>query len=590
MKPIRTFMPILLILAVLAGGLGASQTARGNAASPFLYPYNQGTSITFNINDLTQSWTEWKSAQITATNAGGGGLLRVMGGVTNSTTVSEGMSYGILFASIFDDQATLDGLWRFTRDHLDSQGLMHWYIGNPGQLLGSGAATDADEDIALGMLNACVKVQKGAWPASPAGLNYCSIATNLINAIYTYEVDKAGSAPAGGLSNNPGGELLPGDMWNLSGEYPEGIVNLSYFSPGYFTVFGKFTNKNSEWAAVNSRNYAITNLAQGKPGNCSKLVPNWNQYDGDPQVVSWQPQEYAWWSYDAARFAWRVAVDRTWYNTASSRETLNEIGGFFSSVGINNVQARYRLDGTSVDGYTSPFFIGNAAPAIWAAPSPTAVNCGAATASLKTTPQQAYDKLVATKDSPNSYYGNAWRLFGLVLMTGNFPNFYEMSLGGTPTATPIGPTPTVSPTRVPPTATPIGPTATPVAPTATPIAPTATRVPPTATPGSGGACQVTYTVSNQWGNGFTADVAIKNNGAALNGWTLTWTFANGQQITNGWNGIATQSGANVSFRNAGWNGSLGSGASTSVGFQATHTGVNAKPTSFKLNGATCSTQ
>ena len=158
--PAALLLPILLILAVLAGGLGASQTARGNAASPFLYPYNQGTSITFNINDLTQSWTEWKSAQITATNAGGGGLLRVMGGVTNSTTVSEGMSYGILFASIFDDQATLDGLWRFTRDHLDSQGLMHWYIGNPGQLLGSGAATDADEDIALGMLLSLIHISE----------------------------------------------------------------------------------------------------------------------------------------------------------------------------------------------------------------------------------------------------------------------------------------------------------------------------------------------------------------------------------------------------------------------------------------------
>jgi endo-1,4-beta-D-glucanase Y len=572
----RRILPVLLIVAALAGGLGALTPARGSASNPFLYPYNQGTSIAFNINDVTQAWTDWKSAQITANNAGGGGRLRVMGGTDNSSTVSEGMSYGILFASIFDDQATLDGLWLFARDHLDAQGLMHWHIGNPGQLLGSGAATDADEDIALGMVNACVKVQKGAWAASPVGLNYCSIATSLINAIYTYEIDKAGGAPAGGLGNNPGTEVIPGDQWNLSGEYPEGIVNLSYFSPASYTVFGKFTGKTAEWNAVNARNYAITNLAQGKPGNCSKLVPNWNQYDGDPQLVSWQTQEYAWWSYDAARFAWRVAVDRTWYNTASSRETMNEIGGFFSSVGINNVQARYRLDGTSVDGYTSPFFIGNAAPAIWAAPSPIAVNCGAASASLKTTPQQAYDKLVATKDSPNSYYGNAWRLFGMLLMTGNFPNFYEMSLGNPATATPVGPTAT----RVPPTATPVGPTATRVPPTATPVGPTPTTV-------TGGACQVTYTVSNQWNNGFTADVAIKNTGPAINSWTLTWTFANGQQITNGWNGIATQSGANVSFRNESWNGSLGSGASTSVGFQATHTGTNAKPTSFKLNGATC---
>jgi mannan endo-1,4-beta-mannosidase len=113
------------------------------------------------------------------------------------------------------------------------------------------------------------------------------------------------------------------------------------------------------------------------------------------------------------------------------------------------------------------------------------------------------------------------------------------------------------------------------------------RPPATATPGSGGACKVTYTITNQWNNGFTADAAIKNNGPAINGWTLTWSFANGQQITGYWNGIATQSGANVSFRNESWNGSLGSGATTSIGFQATHTGANARPTAFRLNGVLC---
>ncbi|HEY1014054.1 MAG TPA: glycosyl hydrolase family 8, partial [Herpetosiphonaceae bacterium] len=425
----------IVVALVLLGCMSARRPAAGSPANPLLYPYNQATSISFNVADVTQAWTSWKAANITSANAGGGGRLRVMGGTDASSSVSEGMAYGILFASLFDDQATLDGLWLFTRDHLDPQGLMHWHIGNYGQLLGSGAATDADEDMALGMINACVKVQKGAWPASPGGLDYCAIGRNLIAAIAAHEVDRPGSAPAGGLPNNAGNELLPGDQWNLSQEYPQGIVNLSYFSPGYFTVFGKFTNNAAFWSGVNSRNYAITNLAQAQPGNCSKLVPNWNTYGGAPQRVAWQPEEYAWWSYDAARFAWRVAVDKAWYDTAASRETMNEIGGFFSSVGINNLQARYRLDGTSVDNYTSAFFVGNAAPAIWAAPSPAAVNCGAATGTLKTSPQQAYDKLRSLTDS--SYYPGAWRIFGMLLMTGNFPNLYELANGVTPaTATP----------------------------------------------------------------------------------------------------------------------------------------------------------
>ncbi len=558
---------VLLLLGVsLLAACFRSQPVTGTVSNPYRYPYNQPTSINFNTADVTQAWNSWKASQITATNAGGGGRLRVMGGTDTSSTVSEGMGYGILFASLFDDQATLDGLWLFTRDYLNAHGLMHWHIGNPGQTLGTGAATDGDADMALGLLNACIKVQQGAWSASPNGLDYCQLASNLINAIYTYEVDHPGAQPLAGLTNNPGDELLPGDMWSLSSDYQQGIVNLSYFAPGYFTVFGKFTNNLAAWQAVNARNYAITNLVQAKPGNCSKLVPNWNQYDGDPQQVSWQPEEYAWWSYDAARFAWRIAVDRAWYDSASARETLNEVGGFFSSVGINNLKARYRLDGASVDSYTNAFFLGNAAAAIWGAPNPQPVSCGAATPTLKTTPQQAYDKLLQTQDS--SYYPGAWRLFSMLLLTGNFPNFYEIAHSS--------PQPSATPTTSAPTAT---PTRTPAAPTSTPAAPTATPQP--------GGCSVKYSVANDWGSGFTSDVIITNNGPARSSWSLSWAFAGNQQITNLWNGGVSQSGQNVTVTNATWNGSLPTGGSASFGFQASYSGSNAKPTSFKLNGSAC---
>ena len=403
-------------------------TVTGPAPSgdPFRWPYNQPTSISFDPAQVLQAWQEWKAAQITSTNAGGNGRLRVMGGVDNTSTVSEGQGYGILFASIFDDQATVDGLWLFTSDHLNVRGLMDWYIGNPGQRLGTGAATDGDEDMALGLLNACIKVQRGSWPASPAGINYCARATSLIAAIYQYEIDKPGIDPPAGLPNNPGNELLPGDQWNTAFNYPQGIINLSYFAPGYYSAFGKFAGTQSAWSAVNTRNYAVLNLAQGQPGNCSKLVPNWVRYDGVAQPVPWQPTNYAWWSYDAARLAWRAAVDRAWYGTADARATVNEIGSFFSSVGMNGI-GEHSMDGQRTASGPWPFFVANAAAAIWASDSLTPVTCGAATGSLKETKQSAYDRVVATKDMPNSYYGNAWRLFAMLLMTGNFPNFVEMA-------------------------------------------------------------------------------------------------------------------------------------------------------------------
>ena len=430
---------LILVVSMFAGSLALKSPAKASTTNALLYPYNQTTSVTYNIADVTAAWTAFKGARVTTSGANGG--VRVLWD-DGSATVSEGMGYGMLFTVMFDDQTNFDGMWNYVAQHLDSYGLMNWKIDSSNTVIGTGAATDGDEDIAMGFVMACVKTQKSAWPASPKGYNYCNLATTMINAIYNYEVDKAGSTPPAGLSNDAGYELLPGDTWTTEGTYPSGIVNLSYFAPGYYTVFGKFTN-NSGWDSVNTRNYAIADLAQAQSGNCSKLVPNWATYSGVPQVVSWETSGYDWWGWDAARFAWRVAVDKAWYNTANAQSNMNEVGGFFSSVGISNVNAEYQLNGTSVDTYASAFFNANAAAAIWAAPSPIAVNCGAATATLKSTPQQAYDRLLAISDT-TSYYPAAWRLFGLMLITGNFPNIYE--LGNSTSATP---TRTKTPTTCP---------------------------------------------------------------------------------------------------------------------------------------------
>nr|WP_230395204.1 cellulose binding domain-containing protein [Plantactinospora alkalitolerans] len=142
-----------------------------------------------------------------------------------------------------------------------------------------------------------------------------------------------------------------------------------------------------------------------------------------------------------------------------------------------------------------------------------------------------------------------------------------------------------------PTATPTaGPTATPTAgPTATPTAgPTATPTTgPTTAPGS---CQVTYAITGQWPDGFQGDVTIRNTGTApVNGWSLRWSFANGQQLNQAWSASYTQSGSQVTATNVSWNGSISPGGATSFGFIANWAGSNAKPTAFTLNGAACTT-
>jgi Cellulose binding domain len=138
---------------------------------------------------------------------------------------------------------------------------------------------------------------------------------------------------------------------------------------------------------------------------------------------------------------------------------------------------------------------------------------------------------------------------------------------------------TTSNSTASPTAT-VTPTASPtVTPTATPsVSPTATPTPtPTATAG-GRACAATYTVTGQWSGGFQAEVAVRNTGAsALTGWRVSWTFANGQTISQLWNGTLTASGAGISVANVGYNGSVPVNGSTTFGFLGAWTGTNAVP-------------
>ncbi|MEU8297899.1 glycoside hydrolase family 6 protein [Micromonospora sp. NPDC048909] len=101
-------------------------------------------------------------------------------------------------------------------------------------------------------------------------------------------------------------------------------------------------------------------------------------------------------------------------------------------------------------------------------------------------------------------------------------------------------------------------------------------------------CDVAYS-TNDWPGGFTASITIRNIGDPINGWTLGWTFPNsGQRVQQGWSAEFTQTGSQVTARSLSYNGSLATGASTSLGFNGAWSGSNPKPTSFTLNGVTCS--
>jgi beta-xylosidase len=102
-------------------------------------------------------------------------------------------------------------------------------------------------------------------------------------------------------------------------------------------------------------------------------------------------------------------------------------------------------------------------------------------------------------------------------------------------------------------------------------------------------CAVTYTVTDQWGGGFGANVSITNLGDAVDSWKLTWTFTAGQTISQLWNGSLTQSGNQVSVENVDHNAAVGTAGTAVVGFNGVwNNDSNPVPDGFTFNGTQCS--
>jgi mannan endo-1,4-beta-mannosidase len=103
-----------------------------------------------------------------------------------------------------------------------------------------------------------------------------------------------------------------------------------------------------------------------------------------------------------------------------------------------------------------------------------------------------------------------------------------------------------------------------------------------------GACRVVYAVAGQWPGGFQGDVKVTNTGStAVNGWQLTWSFANGQVLTQAWGARYAQSGAAVTMTNESYTANIPAGGTVTFGFLANWNGTNTAPAVFTLNGTRC---
>lgn len=256
----------------------------------------------------------------------------------NDSSISEGMGYGLLLAVQNEDKTAFDHLLSFILNagFLDENGLLNWKYDNTG-VVGTGSATDADQDIAYALILADQK-----W-----GSSYLSQAKQMIAAILKSDVDT--SDP-----NAP--RLKPGDSWG-----PEGV---NYFNPSYVdpTEWAAFATVDPEHAAVwnaliDTSLAALFEKADPQTG----LVANWP--NGFPPGYS-NPNTYG---YDACRTPMRLAryyqflsdiVDRTekqQKQMENIQELLNKqfVAFYQNQISGGGLYSGYNLDGTPSVNYGS---------------------------------------------------------------------------------------------------------------------------------------------------------------------------------------------------------------------------------------------
>src|ERR1700685_1205010 len=82
-----------------------------------------------------------------------------------------------------------------------------------------------------------------------------------------------------------------------------------------------------------------------------------------------------------------------------------------------------------------------------------------------------------------------------------------------------------------------------------------------------------FAETSTWDGGYTGQYTITNTTpSAISSWTVVFSLPGGSTVDSLWNGTETAAGQTYTVANAGWNGSLAAGASTTFGFTVNGTG------------------
>ncbi len=379
--------------AAIPGGDGASFPNAMAALGMCTMPTNAKSS------DAQAAYAKWKNDLVTSNGAGGfRRVLRPNSPNAINTSNSEGTAYGMILAAAMDDESLFDDLWRYEQLFLDSNGLMNWEINPQGTgptSEGTGAATDADEDMAFALLWADHR-----WGGKGALADtYRDLALKQIDLIWQHEVDQS-RADA----------LAPGDQFSGASD-----INISYFAPAYYRLFGQANGKQSDWNQVVETSYAIVaaNLNAADMNATNGLVPAWSTPAGVPQAPNATlPTNY---QLDSCRTPFRVGQDYCWYAEPRAKSYLAKISAFYLAIGASHIVNGYDLNGTPDP--TNPTVNQSAA---FVGPAGVGAMSDPMFATLR---DQAYAGVATLNELDGStYYTESWTALSLIMMNGGYWN------------------------------------------------------------------------------------------------------------------------------------------------------------------------
>lgn len=391
MKKVLLQLSSLLVSILICNGIfAAGGINTGGGTVPFgsntqynygIMPTNLPSGGTYGQSQkAAEAYQAWKDAYVTSC---GSGVYRVKFD-DNSSTVSEGIAYGMLLSVYADDKDLFDGLWQYYQNNMNGNHVMNWKISGCSGVSGSNGATDAELDAAMALIIAAEQ-----WGSS----SYTSAAKALIQNIKTYEMASDG-------------QTLNGDAWGNTNS----CRNPSYFAPAYYAEFANVDTDNGTFWSTTAIS-ASNKILSANMNSTSGLVSNWCDNAGTENSCGNTGSGAAGYGADACRNPWRMAVDYLWHGSSASTAAKSINAKLTSFVNGYESQLKGPFSNRSVSNPSSGSYINGSYSTFALSP----MTSSSAQSSLN----KCYTA-VANLSNVDAYFNSTIRCITMFVLTGNF--------------------------------------------------------------------------------------------------------------------------------------------------------------------------